>query len=123
RQQLPANTPLTVLRLRSVPQSLQGQARPPDDALVSVVSRWPEFLKWAHTMLVAAGVDADALDLRDVRRQGWQAGLAASALVITDALTARRLPAGCRARVFRIIADASLDELRRFKTFVAGPAS
>ena len=123
RQQLPPNTPLTVLRLRSVPQSMAGEARPADDALVSVVSRWPEFLKWAHTMLVAAGVDADALDLRDARRRGWQRGLGASALIISDALTARQLPAGYRARVFRLISDASLDELRRFKTFVAKPAS
>ncbi|MFL6216488.1 MAG: GntR family transcriptional regulator [Blastocatellia bacterium] len=123
REQLPANTPLTVLRLRSVPQSMQGEERPADDALVTVVSRWPEFLKWAHTMLVAAGVDADALDLRDARRRGWQRGLATSTLVISDALTARQLPAGCRARVFRIISDTSLDELRRFKSFVARPAS
>jgi DNA-binding transcriptional regulator YhcF (GntR family) len=123
RGQLPANTPLTVLRLRSVPQSMQGQERPAADALVTVVSRWPEFLKWAHTMLVAAGIDPDALDLRDARRRGWQRGLAASTLVISDALTARQLPEGCRARVFRIISDASLDELRRFKSFVARPAS
>lgn len=122
RQQLPPNTPLTVLRLRSVPQSMQGQARPADDALVSVVSRWPEFLKWAHTLLVAAGIDPDALDLRDARQRGWQKGLASSAMVITDALTARQLPAGCQIRIFRIIADSSLDELRRYKAFVTGPA-
>jgi hypothetical protein len=102
---------------------MQGEERPADDALVTVVSRWPEFLKWAHTMLVAAGIDADALDLRDARRRDWQRGLAASALVISDALTARQLPAGCRARVFRIISDASLDELRRFKSFASRPAS
>jgi GntR family transcriptional regulator len=123
RQQLPPNTPLTILRLRSVPQSMQGQERPAADALVSVVSRWPEFLKWAHTLLVAAGIDADALDLRDARQRGWQKGLAASAMVITDVLTSKQLPAGCRARIFRIIADASLDELRRFKAFVTEPAS
>jgi GntR family transcriptional regulator len=123
RRQLPPNTPLTILRLRSVPQSMQGQERPAADALVSVVSRWPEFLKWAHTLLVAAGIDADALDLRDARRRGWQKGLAASAMVITDALTSKQLPAGCRAHIFRIIADASLDELRRFKAFVTEPAS
>jgi DNA-binding transcriptional regulator YhcF (GntR family) len=123
RQQLPPNTPLTILRLRSVPQSLEGQARPAGDALVSVVSRWPGFLKWAHTLLVAAGIDADALDLRDAHRRGWQHGLAASAMVITDALTARQLPAGCHTRIFRIIADASLDELRRFKAFVTQPTS
>jgi DNA-binding transcriptional regulator YhcF (GntR family) len=123
RRQLPPDMPLTILRLRSVPQSMQGQERPADDALVSVVSRWPEFLKWAHTMLVAAGIDADALDLRDARQPGWQKSLAASAMVIADALTAKQLPAGCRVRIFRIISDASLDELRRFKAFVTRPAS
>jgi hypothetical protein len=35
--------------------------------------------------------------------------------VITDALTARRLPSGCRARVFRIIADSSIKELIKLK--------
>ena len=123
RELLPPNTPVTVLRLRSVPQSMQGQARPAEDALVSVVSRWPGFLRWAHTMLGAAGIDPDALDLRDARGHGWQRGLASSGLVITDALTAAHLPAGCRARVFRIIADGSIDELRRFKAFVTGTSA
>jgi DNA-binding transcriptional regulator YhcF (GntR family) len=122
RALLPPNASLTVLRLRSVPASLAAEERPSPDALVTVVSRWPEFLKWARTILVAAAIDPDALSFRDAREQGWQKGLASSALVITDALTATRLPQGCRTRVFRIISDASLDELRGFIEFLAKPA-
>jgi len=61
------------------------------------------------------------MSFRDARERGWQKGLTSSAMVITDALTATRLPAGCRTRVFRIIADSSLDELRNFKDFLAKP--
>ena len=117
RDLLPSNVSLTVLRLRSVPASLLAEERPSPDALVTVVSRWPEFLKWAHTILVAAAVDPDALSFRDARTPDWQKGLLSSALVITDALTAARLPKGCRTRIFRIISDASIAELRNFKEF------
>lgn len=103
-----------MLHSRSVPASMQGSEPPPPDALVAVVSHWPEFLRWARTMLVAAGIDPVALSFRDARREGWQRGLRSSAFVITDALTATRLPEGCDARVFRIIADSSLNELRSF---------
>ena len=122
RALLPPNTSLTVLRLRSVPASLAAEERPSPDALVTVVSRWPEFLKWARTILVAAAIDPDALSFRDAREQGWQKGLQSSALVITDALTATRLPQGHRTRVFRIISDTSLAELRSFKEFIAKPS-
>jgi hypothetical protein len=107
--------------LRSVPGSIAGQERPSAEALVTIVSRWPDFLKWARTILVAAALDPDGLSFRDAREPGWKKGLTSSAMVITDALTATRLPAGCRTRVFRIIADSSLDELRSFKEFLAKP--
>jgi hypothetical protein len=38
----------------------------------------------------------------------------ASSFVITDAATAIRVPPGIRVRVFRIIADLSLTELRNY---------
>ena len=79
---------------------------------MAVVSRWPGFLRWARTMLVAAGLDPEAISARDARSRGWQRGLRSTAFVITDAVTAARLPAGCDARVFRIIADHSITELR-----------
>jgi GntR family transcriptional regulator len=112
RAMLPPGTSCLMLHSRSVPASMQGREPPPPDALVAVVSHWPEFLRWARTMLVAAGIDPAALSFRDARRDGWQRGLRSSAFVITDALTATQLPKGCDARIFRIIADSSLDELR-----------
>lgn len=121
RAALPLNASCMLLRLRSVPGSIAGQERPPAEALVTIVSRWPDFLKWARTILVAAALDPDGLSFRDAREPGWKKGLTSSAMVITDALTATRLPAGCRTRVFRIIADSSLDELRTFKEFLAKP--
>src|SRR5688572_11670412 len=124
RAVLPTGTAPLLLHSRSVPDSLSGEEKPPADALVSVVSRWPKFLEWTHVVLVAAGLDASALNLRDAREAGWERGLRASALVITDALTARSLPAGCEARVFRIVADSSLEELRSFvgQFLTIGPA-
>ncbi len=121
RAALPPDASCLLLRLRSVPGSIAGQERPSADALVTVVSRWTDFLKWARTILVAAALDPDAMSFRDAREPGWQKGLKSSAMVITDALTATQLPAGCRTRVFRIIADSSLDELRNFKEFLATP--
>jgi len=121
RAVLPSEASCILLRLRSVPGSIAGQERPTAEALVTIVSRWPDFLKWARTILVAAALDPDGLSFRDAREPGWKKGLTSSAMVITDALTATRLPAGCRTRVFRIIADSSLDELRSFKEFLAKP--
>jgi GntR family transcriptional regulator len=111
RAALPPGASCLMLHSRSVPASMQGREPPPPDALVAVVSHWPEFLRWARTMLVAAGIDPAALSFRDARHDGWQRGLRSSAFVITDALTATQLPEGCDTRIFRIIADSSLDEL------------
>ncbi len=114
RAALPEGVTPLLLHARSVPDSMKGEEKPPPDEIVSVVSRWPQFLEWARVVLVAAGLDADALNFRDAREQGWDAGLRSSALVITDALTQQELPAGCNARVFRVIADSSLEELRAY---------
>jgi GntR family transcriptional regulator len=105
---------MILLHSRSVPETLTGAIRPAEDALIAVVSRWPEFLRWARTVLVAAGIDPTALNFRDAREPDWQRGLTSSAFVITDALAARQLPPNCTPRVFHMIADSSLDELRRF---------
>ncbi len=83
------------------------------DALVAIVSRWPEFLRWARTMLVAAGLDADALSFRDARERDWEKGLRSATFVITDSLMAPRIPAGCEVKVFRVLAESSL---KRFAT-------
>jgi len=122
RRALPAGASPIFLHTRSIPDAVKGERQPEADALVTVVSRWPMFLEWAHVFLVAAGVDADSLDLRDARTEGWERGLRSSAYVITDALTARSLPPGVGTpRVYRVVADASLEELRSFvEKFLTG---
>jgi GntR family transcriptional regulator len=105
---------LLVINSASVAEAMRGQKRPPADALVAIVSRWPEFLRWSRTMLVAAGLDGDALSFRDARESGWEKGLRSASFVITDSLMAPRMPATCEVRVFRVIADTSLKELRDY---------
>jgi DNA-binding transcriptional regulator YhcF (GntR family) len=107
-------TDLIVLHSASVVESFRGETKPRSDALIAIVSRWPEFLRWARTLLVAAGLDADALSFRDARELGWEKGLRSAAFVITDSLMAPRIPTGCEIKVFRVIAERSLKEIREY---------
>ena len=113
RARLPPGNDVVALRSRSIPESLQGQTRPATDSLIAIVSRWPEFLRWARTLLVAAGLDPDSLSFRNAQERGWQRGLKSAALVVTDSLMVHELPAGCKVSLFTILSDASLDEVRR----------
>jgi hypothetical protein len=69
-------------------------------------------------MLSAAGFHPDSLVLRDARKPNWQRGLKQTAAVVCDSLTAKDLPASCRAIPFPLIAESSLDELLRYAEFV-----
>ena len=77
-----------------------------------MISRWPDFLYWARTTLVAVGIEPVALDLRDAKKKGWDRGLTERSFIITDSSLGSKLPAGCRAHVFHLISDASIEELR-----------
>lgn len=114
RVALPVDANCLLLHTRSVADSLKNAEKPTPETLVVVVSRWREFLRWAHTILTAAGLDSNALNFRDAREAGWQKGLRAGTFIITDALTATQLPRGCQPRVYRIIADSSIAELRAY---------
>ena len=114
QKHLQPSSDLLVIHSASVAQSMRGQTRPSRESLVAIVSRWPEFLRWARTMLVAAGLDADALSFRDARERGWEKGLRAAAFVITDSLMASKIPAECTVKLFRLVADDSLRELAQY---------
>jgi DNA-binding transcriptional regulator YhcF (GntR family) len=105
---------LLVLHSASIVESMRGETKPSREALVAIVSRWPEFLRWARTLLVAAGLDADALSFRDARERNWEKGLRSATFVITDSLMAPRIPAGCRIKVFRVLAESSLKEIAAY---------
>jgi len=113
RGRLPRSTPLLTLRLRSVRGSLETQTRPAANAIVSIVSRSAEFRFWARAMLIAVGLDAECLCEVDANNPDWQERARAGALVVGDVVAAGAAPAGCEVRVFRVIADSSLAELRQ----------
>lgn len=116
RAVLPPEESCVFLRSNSVPKTLSRERKPPSEILICVISRWPDFLRWAKATLTAVGIDPAAIELRDGRAEGWDRGLAARGLVVTDSVLGRKLPASPRLRVFHIIADESLQELReRFR--------
>src|SRR5436190_3569660 len=116
KQRLGTTSDVLLLHSASVVESLRGQTRPSSDSIVAIVSRWPEFLKWARTMLVSVGLDPDALSLRDARERGWEKGLRSAAFVITDSLMASKIPAECEVKVLKMIAASSLEEIRDYAT-------
>lgn len=118
---LPPKVACLLIRTRSVTETLKGETPPSIEDLITVVSHWPTFLNYGRSMLAAVKVDQDALDFRDARKKGWQKGLRTSSFVITDAATAKEIPPGIRIRIFQIISDASLAELRNYvEKFLTG---
>ena len=113
RRALPEGVLLIPLRVRSARQSLEGQARPASGVVVSIVSRSTEIRYWARALLIAVGLASDSLCEIDAARPGWQDRISRGTLAITDVVTARELPAGCLAKVFRVIADSSIAELKQ----------
>ncbi|MGH9751509.1 MAG: GntR family transcriptional regulator [Blastocatellia bacterium] len=120
---LPPKTACLLIHMRSAPETLKDEKRPSKTDLITVVSHWPDFLRFAHSVLAAVNIDPDSLNFRNTAEKGWERGLRASSFVITDAATAARMPPGIHVRVFRVIADPSLSELRNYvEKFLTKPA-
>jgi DNA-binding transcriptional regulator YhcF (GntR family) len=117
REALPAHCECLWLESRSVHDELQKLLRPVSaDALVVVVSRWPDFLRWARTILLAAGLDDDIISMQDARSPNWKESLRLATFVVTDSITAAQLPARYRSRsfTFSVVAESSLMDLESF---------
>ncbi|HEY6448054.1 MAG TPA: GntR family transcriptional regulator [Acidobacteriaceae bacterium] len=115
RSALPAGAELVVLPIRSANQWLAPWLPAPSGHLVGIVSRWPEFLSIARTMLVAAGLPPDALLVRDARRANWERGLDQASVILCDSLT-RTLP-GIPSKpmlvAYPLLADNAQEEIAR----------
>ncbi|MEP6925043.1 MAG: GntR family transcriptional regulator [Pyrinomonadaceae bacterium] len=109
---LPPNPIQICLRLNSVQNEMRGKTRPASGELVGVVSRWETFLRWSKTMLVAAGIAHEQIILRDAKMEGWKRGLTSCKFVVADSLSVKKLAPNIDARVFRLIAEESLNELQ-----------
>jgi DNA-binding transcriptional regulator YhcF (GntR family) len=114
RRQLARGIPCITLRVRSLRSSIEGQTKPPPDTVISIVSSSAEIRLWSRAMLIALGLHPDSVSEVDAGTHGWQDRLGHKTLVAADIVTARGLPAGCQARVFRVVADSSLAELKQF---------
>jgi GntR family transcriptional regulator len=121
RRTLPLGSDLVSLQVRSIPSSLTRWLPARTDLLVGIASGWPEFLKLARTMLIAAGFPADSLVLRDARKSKWQRGLREVSAVVCDSLTAANLPKTLYTISFPILAESSLKDLKDYAEFVRNP--
>lgn len=102
------------LRANSITQALSGERRPASDELIGVVSFWDDFAAFARVYLAAAGIDIETLVIRSASDANWASGLAVCSVVICDAAAGAMLGNDDRRRVFRLISDESLDQLRGF---------
>jgi DNA-binding transcriptional regulator YhcF (GntR family) len=121
QKRLPDGVQCLPLRIRSVPESLAQWLPAKPDVLIAVCSAWPDFLKWARTLLVAAGFDPTGLVLCDARSKTWKRSLRPGSIVVCDTLTATRVPAGCKVIPFPLVAESSLAELRQYAQFLLRP--
>lgn len=121
RNLLPRNTDLITLDLCSARESLARYLPASNTLLIGIASGWPNFLKNARTMLIAAGFASESLVLRDSSRSGWRGGLKQVAAVVCDTLIARQLNGIPRVLTFSLLAESSLQELIRYEQFIRHP--
>jgi hypothetical protein len=63
-------------------------------------------------MLVAAGLPADTLLVRDANEPGWDRGLEETVGVVVDSVTERELPAGVHPMRFTLLDADGMSHLR-----------
>jgi len=112
-QKFPPYKTCFYLQANSVPDSMTGRKRPSESDLIAVVSGWEKFLTLAKMFLLAARVPPETLVLRSTNQTNWKNGLPTVSLIICDSAAAKEFPNDERVRVFRLIADSSLNELRK----------
>ena len=100
------------LEVNSVPHSLIGAGRPPEDASIAIVSCWQQFLAIARVYLLAAKIDPDTLIFRSTGEPGWERGLRSASLIICDSFTATKFPGDERLRVFKLLKEDSIEKLK-----------
>lgn len=107
-----SNTTIVSLKINSAQVGIQGQQRPQADKLIGIVSGWEMFLRWSKTFLIAVGIEMESILVRDAREKHFDKGLDSCVFVITDSATAQILPKSLSKRIFYLIADDSIEELK-----------
>jgi GntR family transcriptional regulator len=116
RTALPPEVALVILQIHPVAPSLQEFMPAPEEALIGIASRWKEFHRIAHTMMIASGIPPESLLIRDAASTGWKRGLEQVRAIVCDAATESHLPKGPRAISYRLIAEATITQLQQVET-------
>jgi DNA-binding transcriptional regulator YhcF (GntR family) len=106
------NSQTLLLKINSAQAELTGRKRPESHELIGIVSHLEKFLLLATTFLVAAGIENENLVIRDARERDFRKGLESCAFIVCDSATAQILPKTFDLKIFRLIAEESLNELR-----------
>lgn len=101
------------LKMNSIPLALINEKRPSENDLIAVVSGWEKFLYLSKTILVAAKIVPECLILKNTKQKNWQKGLEIAAIIICDSLTATKLKIKDNVKIFPIISNQSITDIRR----------
>ncbi len=112
-RRLPAQVDCFYLKANSAAGSLKGKTRPAENDLIAIVSGWERFLLMAKTMLVAADIAPECLIVRSTNEKNWRKGLENVSMIICDSLTAKNLPDFKNVRYFPLVADESIQTLKK----------
>ncbi len=110
---LPAQVDCFYLKANSAAGSLTGKTRPAENDLIAIISGWERFLLMAKTMLIAADIPPECLLVRSTDERNWRKGLENVSMIICDSLTAKNLPNLDNVRHFPLIADESIQTLKK----------
>ncbi len=117
RSLVPPEAEIVVLKVRSVPASLNPYLPFRSRFLTVIASAWPQFLDVARTVLSAAGWEDDSLEFRNASDPDWLNGVGSGTAVVCDALTSNSVPANALKIVFPLVAESSIAQLRSFESF------
>lgn len=96
----------------SVSNAMSGETRPAADETIAVASGWDGFLAIAKIMLLAAKIEPGSLIVRSTKDKDWRSAIRHASVVICDSVAASKIDARNDVRVFQIVSQASIDELR-----------
>lgn len=108
---LPEGARCVTLRIASAGAALRQAETPTGKVLVAIVSGAREFREWARILLIAAGLDSEAVYEIDTSEAGWKRRVKRADIVVADALSGSQIPDRSDVRVFRVVAGEMLDEL------------
>jgi len=122
RKLLPPQTELTILEIRPIPPAIRKYLPQAGEGLIGIASRWPDFLRIAHTMIVAAGIAPESLVARDATRPAWKRGLEHCFAIICDAAIQQHLPEVRHRIAFHLLDEPSLAHLRLIEANLSDPS-